>query len=99
MSSVDGYGVQKGQEESKIQKEIETAEVERVRGERRVCLRVNDKCDGNEDWCGLKRRLLDVVSEVFVYAKGKPRQFETWWWNKDVGVAVCNYLGYANSQN
>ena len=26
-----------GQEESKIQKEIETLEVERVRGERRVC--------------------------------------------------------------
>ena len=38
MSSVDGYGVQKeGQEESKIQKEIETVEVERVRGERRFC--------------------------------------------------------------
>ena len=38
LSSVDGYGVQKeGQEESKIQKEIETVEVERVRGERRGC--------------------------------------------------------------
>ena len=38
MSSVDGYGVQKeGQEESKIQKEIETVKVERVRGERRLC--------------------------------------------------------------
>ena len=35
---IDGYGVQKeGQEESKIQKEIETVKVERVRGERRVC--------------------------------------------------------------
>ena len=38
MSSVEGYGVQKeGQDESKIQKEIETVEVERVRGERIVC--------------------------------------------------------------
>ena len=38
LSSADGYGVQKeGQEESKIQKEIETVKVERVRGERRVC--------------------------------------------------------------
>ena len=38
LSSVDGYGFQKeGQEESKIQKEIETVEVERVRVDRRVC--------------------------------------------------------------
>ena len=36
LSSVDGYGAQKeGQEESKIQKEIKTKEVERVSGERR----------------------------------------------------------------
>ena len=35
MTSVNGYGVQKeGQEESKIQNEIEAAEVERVRGEK-----------------------------------------------------------------
>ena len=25
---------------------------------------VNNNCDGNEDWCGLKRKLLDVASEV-----------------------------------
>ena len=25
---------------------------------------VNNKCDGNEDWCGLKRKFLDVASEV-----------------------------------
>ena len=38
MSSADGYGAQKdGQEENKIQKETETVEVERERGERRVC--------------------------------------------------------------
>ena len=27
---------------------------------------VNNKCDGNEDWCDLKIKLLDVVSEVCV---------------------------------
>ena len=50
---------------------------------------VNNKCDDNEDWCGLKRKLLDVASEVCGYTKGKPRHFETWWWNKDVDAAVC----------
>ena len=25
---------------------------------------VNNKCDGNEDCCGLKRKLFDVASEV-----------------------------------
>ena len=50
---------------------------------------VNNKCDGNEDWCGLKRKLLDAASEICGYAKGKPRNFETWWWNKDVDVAMC----------
>ena len=93
MSSVDGYGVQKkGQEESKIQKEIETVEVERVRGERRVCRfaeRVSNKCDGNEDWCSLERKLLDIASEVCGYTKDKPRHLKTWWWKKDVSVAVC----------
>ena len=49
---------------------------------------VNNKCDGNEDWCGLKRKLLDVVSEVCSYTKSKPRHFETWWWNKYMDVAV-----------
>ena len=26
---------------------------------------VDNKCDGNKDWYGLKRKLLDVASEVF----------------------------------
>ena len=50
---------------------------------------VNSKCDGNEDWCGLKRKLLDVASEVCGYSKGRPRHFDTWWWKKDVDVAMC----------
>ena len=33
--------------------------------------------------------MLDVASEVCVYTKGKPRHFETWWWNKDVDVTLC----------
>ena len=38
LSSVDGYGVLKeGQEESKIQKKIETVEGKTVVGERKVC--------------------------------------------------------------
>ena len=49
---------------------------------------VNNKCDGNEDWYVLKSKLLDVASEVCGYTKGKPRHFKTWWWNKDVDVAV-----------
>ena len=50
---------------------------------------VNSKCDGNEDWCGLKRKLLHVVSEVCDYTKGKLEYFKAWWWNKDVDVALC----------
>ena len=48
----------------------------------------NNKCDGNEDCYDLKSKLLDVASEVCGYTKGKPRHFETWWWNKDLDVAV-----------
>ena len=40
---------------------------------------VNKKCDGNEDWSGLERKLLDVASEICGYTKGNPRHFETWW--------------------
>ena len=48
-----------------------------------------NKCDGNEDWCGLKRKLLDAVRHVCGYAKIKRKNLEKLWWNKDVGVAVC----------
>ena len=51
---------------------------------------VNNKCDGKEDWCCLKRKLLDVVSEACGYTKCKPRHFEMWWWNKDVDVAMSS---------
>ena len=48
---------------------------------------VNSKCDCNEDWCGLKRKLLDAANKVYSYTQSKPRHFEMWW-NKDVDVAV-----------
>ena len=32
--------------------------------------------------------MLDVAGEVCGYTKGKHRHSETWWWNKDVDVAV-----------
>ena len=59
---------------------------------------VKKKCDGNEDWCVLKRKLLDVVSGVCGYTKGKPMHSEAWLWNKDVDVAVCreSYLEFGS---
>ena len=36
-----------------------------------------------------EKKLIDVASKVCGYTKGKPRYFETWWWNKDLVVAVC----------
>ena len=50
---------------------------------------VNNKWDGMVRLvCVLKRKLLDVTSEVCGYSKGKPSHFETWCWNKDVDVTV-----------
>ena len=31
-----------------------------------------NKCDGNEDWCGLKRKLLDVRVKSVVILKANP---------------------------
>ena len=44
--------------------------------------------EGVEDWCGLKKKLVDVASKVCGYTKDKPRHFEIRWWKKDVDVAV-----------
>ena len=40
---------------------------------------VTNNFDGNEDWCVLKRKLLDVASEVCGYTNGKHRHSETLW--------------------
>ena len=43
-----------------------------------------------------------MLLEVRGYIKGKPKHLEhleTWWWNKDVDVAVCrkrSYLEFVN---
>ena len=89
MSSVDGYSVQnEGQEESKFRKKFKPWRLRESVVKEEFAEGVNNKCDGNEDWCDLKR-LLDAASEICGYTKGKPRHFETWLWNKDVDVAVC----------
>ena len=33
--------------------------------------------------------MLDVASEICGYTKGHPKDFETWWWNKDEDVVLC----------
>ena len=35
-----------------------------------------NKCDGNEDLCSLKRKLLDAVRHVCDYTKIKPKNLE-----------------------
>ena len=88
MSSVDGYGVQKeGQKESRIQKEIETAGVERVKSLKKSLLK-GLTTNVMIIRCGLIEKLLDVASEVCGYTKVKPRHFEGWWWNKDVDILL-----------
>ena len=58
---------------------------------------VNNKCDGNEDQCGLKRKLLDVASEVCGYTKGKPvilkrgGGIKVWMWLR---LERESYLGF-----
>ena len=37
---------------------------------------VNNKCDGKEDSHGLKRKFLDVASEVCGYTKDEPRHLK-----------------------
>ena len=36
---------------------------------------VNNKCDDNESWCGLKIKLLDVASEVCCCFKAETQAF------------------------
>ena len=69
--------------------------------------RVNNRYDGDEDKkrkknFGLKRKLLDVASEVCGYSKGKPRYFETVGGIK-IRMWLClergNYFGFGHSWN
>ena len=38
---------------------------------------VNIKRDVNEDWCGLKRKLLHIAGEVYGCTRDKPRHFQS----------------------
>ena len=42
----------------------------------------------NENWGSLKKKLSGVIREVCGYIKGKPRRVKTWWWDREVDVAV-----------
>ena len=46
------------------------------RWKKRLMKECTNKCDGNEDWSGLKEKLLDVAREICVCTKGKPRHFK-----------------------
>ena len=57
---------------------------------------VNNKCDGNKDWCGLKRKLLDVASEVYGHTKDilkRSGAIKRWMW---LCVERGSYLGFGN---
>ena len=38
---------------------------------------INNKCDGNENWCRLTRKFVDVESAACGYTKVKPKYYET----------------------
>ena len=51
----------------KFRKKFKLWRVRELEVEEEFAEGVNNKCDGNEEWCGLKRNLLDVASEVCGY--------------------------------
>ena len=73
----------------KFRKKLKLSRLRESRVKEEFAEGIDNKYDGSEDWCGLKRKLLDVASEVCDYTKGKPKHFEMLWWNKDVDVAFC----------
>ena len=73
----------------KVRKKLKLWRLRELEVKEKFAEGANNKSDSNEDWCDLKRKLLDVASEVFGYTKDKLRHFEAWWWNKDMDVAVC----------
>ena len=63
MASVDGYGVQKKvRRKVKFRKKLKLQRLRESEVKKEFAAGVNNKCDGNEDWCGLKRKLIDVAS-------------------------------------
>ena len=101
MSSADGYGVQKeGQDKSTIQKKLKLWRLRESELKEEFAERVNNKCEGNEDWCGLKRKLLDVAIKFCGYTKDNPDilkrvgGIKTW-------IRLCvereSYLGFGST--
>ena len=48
----------------KFRKKLKPWRLRQLEVEEKFAEGVKNKCDGNEDWCGLKRKLPEVVSEV-----------------------------------
>ena len=59
----------------KFRKKLEVWRLRESEVKEEFAERVKNKCDDNEDWYGLKRKFLDVASEVCGYTKGKPSHF------------------------
>ena len=53
----------------KFRKKLKLSRSRELKVKEEFAERVNGKYDGNKDLCGLKRKLLDVVSEVWVILK------------------------------
>jgi hypothetical protein len=68
---------------------LKDAEVQQ-RFQQEVQMRAAGREDGDVDskWNGLKACLLDSARITCGYTKGPPRHKQTWWWNKDVALAV-----------
>ena len=48
----------------KFRKKLKLWRLRELEVEEKFAEGVKNKCDGNEDWCGLKRKLSEVASEV-----------------------------------
>ena len=54
----------KGRKNVKFRKKLKPSRLRELEVEEKFAEGVKNKCDGNEDWCGLKRKLPEVASEV-----------------------------------
>ena len=77
MSSADGYGVQKKvRRRVNFKKKLKLWRLRESEVKEEFAEGVNNKCDGKEDSHGLKRKFLDVASEVCGYTKDEPRHLK-----------------------
>ena len=66
MPSVDGNGIQKKKVRRKVKfrKKLKLWGLIDLDVKKEFAEAINSKCDGNEDWCGLKRKFLDVATKA-----------------------------------